>query len=1435
MARQSVDLMDFVWLGLENALQKEANRTSSLAHAAGQALAHEAPHAAEGAAHSLPRDAAAMGHSATQGPSQAAGRPGVWRGAVLPATKAVGRSGMGAVGGHFIDQMVHDDNALQWSEENMPNWFAEGHRQADKWVPNHTFAAVGGVTGLAGPHKLPAWMTHAGSKEVVGEGGQLVRQNRFHPLGTPARAFDRVSPYAHVTVGALSYPASYTLGAVGKADRALHDIGQAAEGDYAPEGTATNRLQRAGWQGVLSRLEQAVADPNHPAHAVAMERLAQLRAQSNVSSPQKPTRPEPMGPPAPGQSGGTGDPTKSLGQTVAGAPNWAKGLGVAGGAGLAAYLAHRVSGDEEDPETGKKRKRMPWLAPLVGAGALAGGAYWLKGDRPWESLLKPEFWKQGSGGDPHALPLVTAGRRMKFAAAPPVPPVVPQPPVPQPPTPQPPVPAPQTPAPEQLPPPSVEKPQLAYNEATRPAYFNSLYGQDAPVGQPRSHVYAAGAMSQRLNAWHGQQLRREQYAQANPNPQPSQGAQNPAPWLNPGEEDMSGWFGGMSDDDKAHAYGLLREHAPGSVENFRNAANFKPAEIEEQDVGGDFYRPEGSNVATHMSASGGKGPSHVVLPQGATERLAQRALQQNPEANDPNHQMQNIRNQLLQQGHGAEGLWETVQKVWGSLSPGMKVLVGAGLGLGAVGLLGTLSGSESFGGGTGVLMGLGGLAAAAYGGGLFDPNSSLRRAFSGGLQNGQNSLPNVPNALTPLDPKQLSAGGFGAQAVEQMAGRAAQGDEAAVHWFARHDPDSQEAVMGMFHGNPRMQGLLNEMYQKVVPQYRQWHSNATSQAQQFYGRYDDAGGPPPGGQVMGQNQPAGQPPLQPAPGDQVADANSLLKDPYFSRFVSNSGGKLDVSIANLQSLKPLLETERGRQDFYSNLARLSAPLRTELKNAALSTLTPYANFSADAREAIKTLQDGFNDFETRMAGPGGAGQQPNPNQGGTQPAQIDQAVDVFHNAPTSQFVQYQEMFRGAPKADQAAIVSRLEQSAHEEPGRALQGSQAKVFQQRREQTYARAQALRDIMVDDSMRAVMDPRRGPQAQADFLRTADVRSLALMGQRMRTMLGDLELRDSYGVTDPANAERFATQLAAETERRLATAPLDGTTGRAFIDHVTDPTLNDEQRRAFMAKLPPQRQQEFRTYLKKIDAQVEQDNGLLGGKDAVDRLAAGDPATRAAATRQLVWAFGGPEGSAPHKDFATVDKLVPALAKLDPNNLGPEFMTVMNKDGQPEQVRSPAYVAIKKLRTALQLHTNLAHYNVSDGAAVSRVLRSDADMVRLAQAINGNPAERAAGVGLLDDARDRLMTQALTPEARAALAKQRKVAPTLSPFDTKTYAVPARAMLYGQYGSGNPTQNGTYADSGIYGLIPPAAKPKLQSPQGGSLNRYQPGRYQLSGNQR
>lgn len=96
-----------------------------------------------------------------------------------------------------------------------------------------------------------------------------------------------------------------------------------------------------------------------------------------------------------------------------GLPNYGKagliGAGALGLGGLGSYMA----GEEDDPANpGRKKKRAPWLGPMLGAGALGAGAYHLADNgKNWGQLGSPDFWSK-SGEDVAQPPKIEAARAL---------------------------------------------------------------------------------------------------------------------------------------------------------------------------------------------------------------------------------------------------------------------------------------------------------------------------------------------------------------------------------------------------------------------------------------------------------------------------------------------------------------------------------------------------------------------------------------------------------------------------------------------------------------------------------------------------------------------------------------------------------------------------------------------------------------------------------------------------------------------------------------------------------------------------------------------------------------------------------------------------------------------------------------------------------------
>jgi hypothetical protein len=1077
MAKQSVDLLDFVMLGLE-----KAAAGGPILHAVGEAVGHGAPAVAKDTA-------------------QAVAKPSI----LGPAVGHTGRSLVGAGGGYVLDKFIHDPAARDWSAGT---WPGDAHEMAHN-VFSHpflgkgwTFTALGATAPSA--RYIPRRFLEAGIREIPGEAGQVTRKVDWHGIGSTARGLHYVGEWTPHGLFGAGAAAANPLGRAAADEDAIHNTRDAAMGPLAAPGTRLRALQdrvrgnligglvddmrQRGFNIQHLQFEQIMEiaqnpDPNNPRHVaiaeyakkrfneaadVALQEYLQAQAAQKAKTAPGPTptpTPTPTpdtdvtGGPGPGQIRVPGGPKPppTDGSFTGNFPNWMKGVGIVGGALGAGALTHGFTGSDEDPETGQRRKRMPWLGPLVGAGLLGGGMYALSGGNMGR-LTDPGFWKASSHQAIHR-PMIVIPYQMKLAAAPPTP----QPPAPPSPAP------PEVPAAPAAPTPPAPPPPPLYQENHQPNYLANMYGLTPKTqpnqaagaataalggaagplggltaavgqgatqqfeGQQRSHAYAANALSGRLNQWRSQQAAYEEHMKANPEwkpptTPPTAGAgavgglggavaqqQTASPWLKPGQEDLSPWFKGMPGADREHAWGLLREYQPNAVEHFNKATGYQPRELE-QGAPNANEAVEGATPGQHIDETTGK-PVRM-LPQGTTARLAERAAQLNPQANDPNVQLNNLRNQLVQQGHSGPGILETVKMMWENMDGLTRVLVGAGLGLGAIGLLGTLTGSEHLGGGTGALLGLGGLAAAAWNSGAFDQNSMLRHAISGQLgQNITNArLPQVPAPIQQMNAANLGKGGFNTASVKNMILRAKEGldpfdptgtrqigqeqaQDVLHHWMAGHTPDAREAMLGMFHDDPVMQQGVENTYKKTVPQYMKTYGAATDKARGAI----DPGGTVPRAPAMGAGTPpAGTPsvgtppptestptatagPITPS-GPPITDMAGLTSDPLLKNFITvHPDGTPEVTVSNLTSLHAMMQSPAQREAFMASMARLPAPMREQLHAEAVKTLTTAARFdlTGQAKVGINQLNKAFAEFNQRMsqpaAAPGGGSSPVNPN------------------------------------------------------------------------------------------------------------------------------------------------------------------------------------------------------------------------------------------------------------------------------------------------------------------------------------------------------------------------------------------------------------------------------------------------------------------------
>jgi hypothetical protein len=504
-------------------------------------------------------------------------------------------------------------------------------------------------------------------------------------------------------------------------------------------------------------------------------------------------------------------------------PGWGKALGVGAGALGAGLLANHLTGEETDEETGEKKKRMPWLGPLVGAGALGAGAHYMSGGN-YRSLLEPKFWGMGKSG---SVPMVLMPYLTKFAdGVDPIKPISAGTPSITAPTPTTsPVPPPITP-PNQLQTPLSPTPPNPLGSTAGPPSTPPAPTQGTPMHPAPPAPSAAGSINTTTP--------------------------------------LTSTVNGLGSQAQKMFAGLSASGNQGSAVNAArpNQPNLTPSAAPTPPT------PNGPTSMGPMQAASMIGGASAGGASGVGA-IATRAAQQNPEVMNPDTQRTNIARDLQRQGMPeGPGMWERVQKIWEGLPTEMRWLVGAGLGLGALGLLGTMTGSSSFGGTTGLLMGLGGLGAAAYGAGAFNPNSALRT--------------NLAAAFSPTP------------------------------------------------------------------------SNTTGDVQ---------GG---GAQPMTSIQPAGPP---------ITDINQVYTDPGLRNYVTRgANGQPEVTAANLVSLRPVLNDPQQREAFFGQLARLPEPIRNQMRDSAVRTLTGYG-MTNEAQQ----ITTGFTQLAQRL-GQGGAPGQPNPNQ-----------------------------------------------------------------------------------------------------------------------------------------------------------------------------------------------------------------------------------------------------------------------------------------------------------------------------------------------------------------------------------------------------------------------------------------------------------------------
>lgn len=906
-----------------------------------------------------------------------------WQAAYRPAT-LLAQSGLGGLGGNMLDDTIHNTAGIRTHQENYPNTIGplhEGLSDALSAVPGgrHLFATAGAAlpvlgraSGAAIAPRLPAPRSWLGSAATSSA--------HSHPAIFPQRARNIINNAAHANLMLQVAPIASPLAAVhamnravpAAADRVYDDIH--ADYDIDPRvhpasarDQQANRL-RAGIPPLVGRLQNGQPTPGFTGAPTAVNPGAN-ESVPTASTQTSATPTAPGGTPRVLGTSSVSDETEEpnfLSRMYNSVPNAGRAGLLGLGAGLAAHGL--FSGSEEDEEGNKQTKR-PWLGPLVGLGAAGLGAGYLSGWDP-SKLTDMNWWKSSSHH-----PLILVPHRIKFANIPGLPNIgsmMPglnsaaniaidnSPPIYQ-----------NQPIPEGLRPNYRMTPPPAQSQQNLNTLGAGLMGGTNPFAQVaqshaadmtnrgeadrRNPLYAANSLRSDIDMHRNQNTGRAVNIAsqvglgamgAMGGTTPGQTAStvtnnNTTPWVAPGQRDMSNRFSDMSQEDYEHGHALLTEHQPHAT--------------------GDLEQATGRNPITYTTDPENTNPgTNVVINQAQLSRLANRAQELNPAVNDRNVQLQNIHQQLG--GGDSPGIWQRVMAIWEGASREQKVLLGAGLGLGLLGLINGISGG---GMGSYALAGMGGLA-AAYGAGAFNSDSPLRQMFSGTWGPDQ-PRPAPPQAINTMNASQLGMRDIGRDTVAQHIRNIQAGGPGAVastRFFAQMAPDAQEAVQGMFNDNPQVQQLLsNDVFgpSGTVNRFMQEHNQSTDNwARQYAPNAQLAPAPGQPGQATSQpgaapdatTQPAGSTPST------AAQPNPTQAAPQPQSAASATPVNLNQYFTTNQANEPTLTVAGARLLFdpaqNSNLQRMYSQLPAAERTRLVGQLPTLVSKLSDARFALAT-------------------------------------------------------------------------------------------------------------------------------------------------------------------------------------------------------------------------------------------------------------------------------------------------------------------------------------------------------------------------------------------------------------------------------------------------------------------------------------------------
>lgn len=207
--------------------------------------------------------------------------------------------------------------------------------------------------------------------------------------------------------------------------------------------------------------------------------------------------------------------------------------------------------------------------------------------------------------------------------------------------------------------------------------------------------------------------------------------------------------------------------------------------------------------------------------------IIQRGLQKKPDAVQESVQRMNLYKQL--EGKvPPDSIMGTMKQIWDGLDGNQQIMLGLGLGLGAIGLLS--SGSGMMGGPSmgmlGPLLAIGGLGLGAHQSGLLGNLTGGALGHTNAGWSGQ-PRPEVPINAAPINSQELMNSGVGTKQVDELIKAMNSGDKYVLNNFSRHDSSAQALMKKLFASNPaalsKLEALYGQMpgYQKQVTEYNQ--------------------------------------------------------------------------------------------------------------------------------------------------------------------------------------------------------------------------------------------------------------------------------------------------------------------------------------------------------------------------------------------------------------------------------------------------------------------------------------------------------------------------------------------------------------------------------------------------------------------------------------